>query len=240
MAKTSADDHVGLEFALAIQAGEVAAVRRMLTERPELASAPIRVLKSRTPLTIATDWPGFFPNAPQIVRILVAAGADPNVNGKADQTGEKPLHWAASTDDVEVAEVLLELGADLEAPGSSIAGGAPLENAVGYGCWHVGRLLLARGAEVKHLWQAAGLGLTGLVEEFLAIKARTADEITEAFWQACHGGQRRTAQFLLARGADLNGHPGYDDQTPIQTAAAPDTSRSLLVDWLKDQGATAD
>jgi uncharacterized protein len=233
-------DHVGLELALAIRAGDLDSVERMLSANTELAAAPIRALKSRTPLMVVTDWPGYYPNAPRMVHLLAAAGADPNVNGKADQVGEKPLHWAASNDDLEVAEALLDIGAELEAPGSSIAGGAALENAVAFGCWQVARLLLARGAEVTHLWQAAGLGLTGLVEELLASTPRTREQITEAFWQACHGGQRRTAEFLLAQGADVDGHPPYDDQSPLTIAGAADTSRSLLVDWLKERGATSD
>jgi len=77
------------------------------------------------------------------------------------------LHWAASSDDVDVTEVLIDGGADLETPGSSIAG-TPLGNAVGYGCWHVARLLVARGARVDGLWQAAVLGMLAHVEEFLA------------------------------------------------------------------------
>ena len=137
---------MGLEFALAIRAGDLSGIRRMLAQDPDLAARPIRVLGSRTPLSVATDWPGYFPNGPEIVHILAGAGADPDVNGNNDPADEKPLHWAASSDDVDVAKALLDIGADIEAPGSSIAGGAPLENAVGYGCWHVARLLVARGA----------------------------------------------------------------------------------------------
>ncbi len=188
---------------------------------------------------VAADWPGYFPNGPQIVRLLVASGADPNATGSGDSPGEGPLHWAASSDDVDVAEALLDAGADLEAPGSSIAGGAPLENAVGYGCWHVARLLLQRGARVEHLWQAAALGLTERVEQFLsADPTPSAAAITEAFWQACNGGQRRMAELLLARGADIDGHPDYTEQTPLEAAGSTDTRRGVLVDWLRDQGAT--
>jgi uncharacterized protein len=43
--------------------------------------------------------------------------------------GQVPLHWAASSDDVDVAEVLIDAGADIEAPDGSI--GTPLDNAVG-------------------------------------------------------------------------------------------------------------
>jgi uncharacterized protein len=231
------EEHLGLEFALAIRAGDLAEVPRMLGLHPGLAAAPIRVLRMRTPLQVATDWPGYFPNGPQIVHLLAEAGADPNVNGNGDAADELPLHWAASSDDVEVAEALLDVGADLEARGSSIAGGAPLEDAVGYGCWHVARLLVTRGARVEWLWQAAALGMTDWVEQLLAGSAPTSQEITEAFWQACHGGQRRTAELLLELGADIDGHPDYADQTPIAVAGSADTRRGILVDWLRERGA---
>jgi uncharacterized protein len=227
-------DHIGLEFALAINAGEVNKVVRMLDAHPGLASLPIQALRGRTPLMVVADWPGYFPNGPEVVRLLVDAGADPDGGSSGDET---PLHWAASSDDVDVAAALLDAGADIEAPGSSIAGGAPLENAVGYGCWHVARLLVERGARVEHLWQAAALGLTERVGELLATSPPSPDEITEAFWQACHGGQRRMAEMLLARGADINGHPDYTDQSPLEAAGAADTRRGLLVDWLRERGA---
>ena len=47
---------------------------------------------------------------------------------------------------------------DIEMAGGSI--GTPLDNAVGYGCWNVARLLVQRGARVSKLWHAAALGLT--------------------------------------------------------------------------------
>jgi ankyrin repeat protein len=239
MASEQEEDHVGLEFGLAIRAGDLGEVQRMLAQDPELASKPIRVLGSRIPLSVVTDWPGYFSNGPEIVHLLASAGADPNVGGKNDSADETPLHWAASSDDVDVAEALLDIGADIEAPGSSIAGGAPLENAVGYGCWHVARLLVARGARVNYLWQAAALGMTERVTDFLASTPRTPEEITEAFWQACSGGQRRLAEVLLAQGADINGRPDYTEQSPLQAAESADTRRGVLADWLREQGAIA-
>jgi uncharacterized protein len=52
------------------------------------------------------------------------------------------------------------------------------------------------------------------------------EDINEAFWQACHGGQRRVAERLANSGADINATPGYGDQTPAEVAASLDTQRS--------------
>src|SRR5205823_2199148 len=131
-----------------------------------------------------------FPNGPAVVAALIAAGADPNARGEDAAHAETPLHWAASSDDVEVADALIAGGADLEAPGASIAGGTPLDDAVGYGCWQVARLLVERGARVDKLWHAAALGLMARVEAHFAGPTPPApDEVNNAFWQACSGGK---------------------------------------------------
>ena len=118
-----------------------------------------------------------------------------------------------------MAAALIDGGADLDVPGGSI--GTPLANAVGYGCWHVARLLIARGARIGSLWQAAALGDWAKVDEFLGADPPPGnDEIDAASWQACHGGQRRMAEYLLARGADINTVPGYTKETPLQAAGS--------------------
>jgi uncharacterized protein len=101
-----------------------------------------------------------------VVRLLIEAGADPNVAVSGMWHAETPLHWAASTDDVDVAAALIDAGAHLEAQGGSIGG--PLENAVGYECWHVARLLVDRGAPVDTLWVAVALGLEPWIEDRFA------------------------------------------------------------------------
>ncbi|HEY2428726.1 MAG TPA: ankyrin repeat domain-containing protein, partial [Acidimicrobiales bacterium] len=134
----------------AIHAGDVTGLRRLLAEHPELASAPLGGrYKRRTPMHVVADWPGYFPNGPEVVRVLAEAGADPNVGEPGQET---PLHWAASSDDAHVAAALIDAGADIDVPDGSI--GTPLANAVGYGCWDVARLLVARGARVDEPWQA--------------------------------------------------------------------------------------
>jgi ankyrin repeat protein len=233
-------DPFAVRLTSAVQSGALGELALLLEEQPELARARIAGRRGgwRTPLHLATDWPGYFPSGPAVVRLLIEAGADPSAPS-ADGPSETPLHWAASSDDVEVAAALIDAGADIEAPGASIAGAGPLGNAVGYGCWHVARLLVERGARVDSLWQAAALGIVERVTEFLASDPPpTQEELDEAFWQACHGGQLRMAELLLARGADINAIPGYSDQAPLDVAGSTDTRRGQLVSWLRERGAT--
>lgn len=79
--------------------------------------------------------------------------------------------------------------------------------------------------------------MTARVGELLTATPATRQERTDAFWQACHGGYRRTAEHLLSLGADLNGTPSRGDSTPLDVAEGMDTGREALVTWLKDQGA---
>jgi ankyrin repeat protein len=222
---------------VAIRSGDVAALARLLDENPDLASSALGGDHgARAPLHVVTDWPGYFPNGPEVVRMLIKAGADPNARNPGKRFAETPLHWAASSDDVDVASALIEGGADLEAGGGSI--GTPLGNAVGYACWHVARLLVARGARVDALWHAAALGMMGRLAELLGDPtAAEAEMLSQAFWHACAGGQRRAAEVLLARGADLNWIPAYAKGTPLDAASCLGTRRENLTTWLRSQGA---
>lgn len=235
-------DSLAVDLFHAIQSGNVESLRQLLAEHAGLARARIVDPKggSKTPLHLVTDWPGFFPNGCAVVRTLIAAGADPNAPMEGGPHSETPLHWAASSDDVEVAAELIDGGANIEAVGASIAGGTPLDNAVGYGCWRVARLLVARGARVEKLWHAAAMGMTSRVEAFFESSPRpSAAEINDAFWQACHGGHRRTAEYLLVRGAEMNWIPDYAKETPLEIATSLDTGREALASWLRENGATS-
>jgi uncharacterized protein len=232
-------DPGAIELRAAVHRGDVEAIRRLLRDNPALAAARIvgQGGGSGTPLHFVADWPGYFPNGPQIARLLLDAGADPNVrttSGDPGDHGETPLHYAASSDDVDVAEALIDGGADLEAPNGSI--GTPLSNAVGYGCWHVARLLVARGARVDQAWHAAALGLLGRLEEILGSDP-PAQVVSQAFWHACAGSQRRAAEYLLSRGADLFWQPDYAWGTPLDAADGLGTRQENVLTWLRGLGA---
>ncbi len=234
-------DRVAVELTSAIHGGDLDALRRIIADRPELAGAHMIGRKGleggwRTPLHAATDWPGYFPAAPAAVGMLLAAGADPNDDTGGDRP-ETPLHWAASTDDVDVAVVLIDNGADRETPGGSI--GTPLDNAIGYCCWHVARLLVARGARVDKLWHAAALGMLERVEQLVRERPDATGDVSQALWHACAGGQRRAAEYLLAQGADLNWTPDYAEGTPLDQASSLDTRQENVLGWLRELGATS-
>jgi hypothetical protein len=230
------DDPIAIELVPAVHAGDVAVVRRLLAQDPGLASARIANRRggTRTPLLLVSDWPGYFPNGPQIVRLLIEAGADVDARTDGGGAGETPLHWAASSDDVDVAEALIDGGADVDARDGSI--GTPLANAIGYGCWHVARLLVTRGASVDEPWQAAALGMLGRLEDLLGDQPDS-QEVSKAFWHACSGGQRRAAQYLLSRGADLTWIPDYAEGTPLDAARGRSTRQENVITWLREQGA---
>jgi ankyrin repeat protein len=235
------DDPLALAVTSAIHAGRVDELRDLLANHPELVQGWIDDRKgvSRTLLHIASDWPGHFPNAARTVTTLIEAGADANAAVKlpgTDGAAETALHWAASSDDVAVIDALLDGGADLEAPGAVFTGGTAMSDAVVFAQWNAARRLLARGARTT-LWQSAALGIADRVQVHFATDTPPAKrDVTNAFWHACRGGQRETAEYLLQRGADLN-WIGYDHRTPLQVAR--ESGVTELVDWLLEQGAKA-
>lgn len=221
---------------VAIRTGDVEALRDLLTTHADLASCRLSgPAGGRTPLHVVTDWPGYFPNGPRIARLLVDMGADVDARGDQDGTGETPLHWAASNDDADVARVLIDAGADVDAGGGSI--GTVLDNAVGYGCWNVARLVVERGARVDKPWQAAALGMIDRLDELLSESATaTQDATNQAFWHACAGGQRRAAELLKQRGADLAFTPEYGHGTVLDVASDHGTQQTNVIEWLQQLG----
>jgi len=76
------------------------------------------------------------------------------------------------------------------------------------------------------------------IEELLSERpAPETEELSQAFWHACAGGQRRAAEYLLMRGADLNWVPDYAKGTPLDAASGLGTQQEALLSWLHTQGA---
>jgi len=103
----------------------------------------------------AEDWAGYTPldcvgnecsiaGGGEVVRALVRGGANVDAQGGVKHCAA--LHMAARRGNVEVAEALLDCGADIEARDSK--GETPLRRAVNCGKTAVAALLVARGADL--------------------------------------------------------------------------------------------
>ena len=89
-----------------------------------------------------------------------------------------PLGAAASIGNVEIAALLLDCGAAINGAGSW----SPLEEALYWKNQGVINLLLARGASVHNLRLAAGLGRTDLIEGFFQSDGRLKPEAGKIDW----------------------------------------------------------
>jgi uncharacterized protein len=227
----AAPDPRVFEFTTALQTGEVARLRALLAAEPGLATS---LINSRTPLHLFADAPGHRPNPAQVVAVLAEAGADLDAHAAGMWHHETPLHWAASNDDVELIDALLDAGADIEHPGSSIGGGPPAESALGYTQWKALRRLYERGAAMN-LSRAAALGLLPLVTELVTATPPDSEELAVAFWNACRAGQLEAARYLAGRGADIDWRAPWSGQTPLD--AARDSRQRAVVAWLTESGA---
>ena len=232
------DDPLAQSVVQAIKHGSPEELSALLDAHPTLAAEKLAggssaAWNGRTLLHVVTDWPGHVPGAGAKVAALAAAGADVDARFSGAHR-EAPLHWAASSDDVDALDALLDAGADIDTRGAVIGGGTPLDDAVAFGQWTAARRLVERGAHLK-LWNAAALGLTDYLEAALdGPTPPSPDEITNAFWCACHGGQRAAAEYLLSCGADRD-WVGHDDLTALD--AARRSGADALAEWLVEQGA---
>ena len=143
MVTISTEDPVAVAVVAAIRTGDIATLKRLLVENGWLAAGWLGDDDgqgiSRSLLHVVTDWPGHYPNGAATVATLVDAGADVDARFRGPHE-ETPLHWAASSGDVEVLDALLDAGADIEAPGAVLGGGSPMADARGFKQWRAAYL----------------------------------------------------------------------------------------------------
>lgn len=159
---------------------------RLLAEHPELARTKMEHWcdhKRAEPLGYMAmlrfdhgrlGLPRELPGTGAIAKALIDAGAP--VDGHQDDP-ETPLITAASYGDADVAKVLIEAGADLEATAAAnaggVAGGTALLHAAVFGMTDVLNLLVHAGAHVQGIEQAAAAGdITGWLTPDTPVQAR--------------------------------------------------------------------
>lgn len=218
----------------ALHEGDISSLDSLLKQYPELPSCYIGdATEARSLLHILADWPGRLPNNCEAAKILIAAGADVNAAFIGQLHSERPLHWAASNNDVALLDTLLDHGADIDAGGGVIDKTA-LADARAFLQLEAAHRLVARGATAT-LQDLATLGLLDQVKSCYESSPPTEHETSCALWNACHGGQKSTAKFLHEMGGDCKFIPPWDDLTPI--SAAERSGAADVVEWLQQLNA---
>jgi ankyrin repeat protein len=96
----------------ALEKGDFALLEKCLRLNPELAAE--RDTSNATLLIRLIDHPGHRLNAAAMARLLIRSGAE--VDARRDASNGTALTGVISTNDVDTARVLLDAGADLNAP----------------------------------------------------------------------------------------------------------------------------
>jgi len=196
----------------AIVSGDIATLRRLLDETPEL----IRLRSSREHRSTLLHYVSANgiedfrqrtpPNIVDITRLLLDAGAD--VNAESDAYGGRSMtlglvatsvHPEAAGVQIELMELLLDRGAIIEriaseAVSACLANGRPL----------AARFLADRGAYLDFL-NAAGVGDLDRMKELVSVESE--DELGKGFVWACEYGHNDVVTFLLDYGVD----PAFGD-----------------------------
>ena len=226
------DTREARELTLVIKGGDCARLGQLLGADPDLANClVVEDGAGRSPLHLLADAPGRRPRTPETVGVLAAAGADLNAPAAGMWHVEAPLHWAASNDDLVLIDALLDAGADIECPGSSIGGGPPIQSAIGYGQWQAVRRLHERGAVTP----MAGLVIMGLADQVAELLDQTEagrDQLSPVLWTACRVGDIVIARMLLDRGADIAWRAPWSGETPADIARS--AGQDHLHTWLEE------
>jgi ankyrin repeat protein len=218
----------------AIVSGDVATLKRLLREEPELIRARSTREHNATLLhyVSANGVEGYRQKTPknivEITEVLLNAGAEVDAVADVYGGGFTTLGLAATSGHLEregvqdaLLQTLLDHGANLEQ--TSIGGN---RQSIVTGCLANGRrkaaeILASRGARLD-LAAAAALGRLDVVKSFFGVDGNlkpdiAKEQLEEGFLFACGYGPSDTVEFLLGKGADLAAHRG-DGQTGLHWA----------------------
>jgi hypothetical protein len=214
---------------------------RLLAEHPDMATAKIEhwcdhkggadPLGYMAMLRFDHDrlgLPSDLPGTGAIARALIEAGAP--VDGHPGDK-ETPLITAASYGDAEVAEVLIEAGANIEAVSAPNSGGVPsgtaLQHAAVFGMTEVIDVLVAAGAKIHSLEMAAAAGdITGWPLHRFTLQSRIRALVFAADHQRLH-----VIDQLIQAGTPVNEPDAEWQRLPLHVAAGngrPASVRQLL------------
>jgi hypothetical protein len=219
----------------AVVAGDVATLRRLLREDPELIRARSTREHRATLLhyVSANGVEGYRqktpPNAVQVAELLLQAGAEVDAEADVYGGGATTIGLAATSVHPERAgvqiallELLLQSGAAIEHPTAAGNRQGAVLGCLANGCGDAARFLAERGARLN-LESAAGVGRLDVVESSFREDGRlkptaTKEQMQKGFLWACGYGRRPVVEFLLRKGVDP-GTQGQDGQSGLHWAA---------------------
>jgi ankyrin repeat protein len=168
------------------------------------------------------------------VKLLLAEGKDPNQSDAAG--GRTALHWAVRNGNVEIVDILIKGGADLNK--GDQAGKTALSHAAESGKVDLTRKLIESGADVNKrdlvggnsvLW-AAGLGnadtLAIVVEAGGNVDVKDINGLTPLQW-AAQTGKTDSMKILIDGGADVNATDGLNGESVLMRAARSGKTESI-------------
>jgi ankyrin repeat protein len=215
-------DLAGLAALLAEDPAQATARLEHWRDHPKGASplGYVAMLRYDTSRGVWRDVPGTGP----LARALLDAGAP--VDGDPGDP-ETPLITAASYGDAAVARVLIEAGADLEATAAADAGGVPGATALGhaavFGMTEVLDVLVAAGARVHGVEEAAAAGdLDGWLDAGTPLDARVRGLVMAADHQRLEVIDR-----LVAAGTPVDAVDPIWGRQALRVAAANGRSASV-------------
>jgi ankyrin repeat protein len=230
--------------------GDVGALKQMIREDPTLVHARSARFHRATLLhyiaangveNVRQKTP---PNAVEVARILLDAGADPDALAimydnlcTTMSMLVSSAHPAGAGLQADLAELLLDYGATHKGPGS--AWQSDVMTALTFGYWKTAQRLAARGAPVDNLPAAAGLGRTEETTQLLPGADERSKQIALAL--AAQHGHADVVRILLDAGEDPNRFcpEGFHSHaTPLHNAIS--AGKDNVVKLLLDRGARTD
>lgn len=228
-----------MELREILDSGDAVRLAALLAEEPGLATdrmermsghpggaSPLGYVAMQRYDTVRGEWRDV-EGTGELARALLAAGAP--VDGTPDEQ-ETPLITAASYGDAAVALVLIEAGADLEARAADDSGGVPggtaLLHAAVFGMTEVIDMLVAAGAKVNGIEEAAAAGDVGGW-----LGNSSADGRVRALVMAADHQRLEVIDTLVAAGTPVDDADPAFGGHPLRTAASngrPASVRRLL------------
>ena len=200
----------------AIIAGDIPTLRALLEVHPELVRER-STRAHRAPLLhfVAANGVEDYrqvspPNAVDVTRVLLDAGADVDAATDVYGGGSTALNLVATSTPPRIAgvqipliDLLLERGAAIDGvkPGSST-----VEAALANNCPEAAVAVAERGARVTNVVVAAGVGRLDLVRQLAGVASK--EQLERALIMAARYGRGMVVEYLLDRGVDVGASDG--------------------------------